>query len=52
MEGARSTIVYLPEEEKDAQETKRLVEEKSEKVGLIQADLRSSERCKSVWMRL
>lgn len=48
MEGAQSTIVYMDEEEKDAQETKRLVEEKGGKLGLIQADLRSAERCKSV----
>merc|ERR1712093_869857 len=48
MEGAQSTIVYMDEEEKDAQETKRLVEEKGGKLGLIQADLKSAERCKSV----
>ncbi|PVH80625.1 NAD(P)-binding protein [Cadophora sp. DSE1049] len=48
MEGAQSTIVYTEEEEKDAQETKKLVEEKGGKLGLIQADLRSAERCKSV----
>lgn len=48
MEGASSTIVYLPEEEKDAQETKRLVEEKGGKLDLISADLTSSQACKNV----
>ncbi|CAG8957460.1 hypothetical protein HYFRA_00011441 [Hymenoscyphus fraxineus] len=48
MEGAHSTIVYLEEEEKDAQKTKSLVEEKGGKIELIQADLRSSEECKRV----
>ncbi|KAH7356507.1 hypothetical protein BKA65DRAFT_393791 [Rhexocercosporidium sp. MPI-PUGE-AT-0058] len=48
MEGAQSTIVYTPEEEKDAQNTKKLVEEKGGKLGLIQADLREAKRCKEV----
>lgn len=48
MEGAHSTIVYLEEEEEDAQKTKNLVEEKGGKVELIQADLRSSDKCKEV----
>jgi len=48
MEGADSAIIYLPEEEKDAQETKRLVEEKKRKCFLIQADLSKSEECKRV----
>lgn len=48
MEGAHSTIVYLPEEEKDAQETKKLVGEKGGKLELIQADLRDAKRCKEV----
>lgn len=48
LEGASSTIVYLPEEEKDAQETKRLVEEKGGQVELISADLKSAAACKSV----
>lgn len=48
MEGADSTIVYTPEEEKDAQETKRLVKEKGREVHLIQADLRSHQACKNV----
>jgi NAD(P)-dependent dehydrogenase (short-subunit alcohol dehydrogenase family) len=48
MEGAESTIVYMKEEEKDAQETKRLVEEKGGKLGLLQADLREQKECKRV----
>ena len=48
MEGAESTIVYLEEEEKDAQETKKLVEEKGGKVTLIAADLRERTACKDV----
>lgn len=48
MEGAESTIVYLPEEEKDAQETKRLVQEKGGKIHLITADVRSHQACKNV----
>lgn len=48
MEGAESSIVYLPEEEKDAQDTQRLVQEKGGKVHLITADLRSHQACKNV----
>ncbi|KAI9054118.1 hypothetical protein LZ554_001289 [Drepanopeziza brunnea f. sp. 'monogermtubi'] len=48
MEGAESTIVYTPEEEKDAQDTKKLVSEKGGKIHLIQADLRGASKCKSV----
>lgn len=48
MEGAESTIVYTSEEEKDAQTTKGLVEEKGGKIHLLQADLRKAEECKSV----
>jgi NAD(P)-dependent dehydrogenase (short-subunit alcohol dehydrogenase family) len=48
MEGAESTIVYTPEEEKDAHGTQDLVREKGGKVHLIQADLRSAQTCKSV----
>jgi len=46
MEGAESTIVYTSEEEKDAQETLQLVEEKGGKVHLLQADLRKQQDCK------
>ncbi|ESZ97396.1 putative Uncharacterized oxidoreductase C4H3.08 [Sclerotinia borealis F-4128] len=48
MEGAESSIVYLPEEEKDAQETKKLVEAKGGKVHLFSADLKSSQACKNI----
>jgi len=48
MEGAESTIVYTPEEEKDAQETKRLVQEKGGKLHLLTADLRSAQACKNI----
>jgi len=48
MEGAESTIVYLPEEEQDAQETQRLVLEKGGQVHLLTADLRSAQACKNI----
>lgn len=48
MEGAESTIVYLPQEEKDAQKTRELVLEKGGKVHLLQADLKHHQECKKV----
>jgi len=48
MEGADSYIVYLPEEEKDAQETKKLVEEKGRKCYLHSTDLRDGKNCREV----
>lgn len=48
MEGAESSIIYVPEEEKDAQETKKLVEAKGGKVHLFSADLKSHQACKNV----
>ncbi len=48
MEGASSLITYLPEEEKDAQETKRRVEEAGQKCYLLAVDLRTKENCKKV----
>ncbi|KKY18148.1 putative short-chain dehydrogenase reductase family [Phaeomoniella chlamydospora] len=48
MEGAESLIAYLPQEEKDAQETKKKVEEHGGKIHLLQTDLRSQENCKKV----
>lgn len=48
MEGAETMIVYLPEEAQDAQETKRLVEEKGGKIHLLAADLRTSGACKKI----
>lgn len=48
MEGADSFIAYLPEEETDAQETKRLVAEKGRKCYLHATDLREAGNCKIV----
>ena len=48
MEGADSFINYLPEEESDAQETKRRVEELGKTCYLFPADIRSKENCKQV----
>ena len=48
MEGADSFIVYLPDEEKDAQETKRMVESHGRKCYLKSTDLTSRENCKKV----
>jgi hypothetical protein len=47
-EGADSTIAYLPEEEKDAQNTKKRVEELGAKCHLIARDLTSKDNCKEV----
>jgi NAD(P)-dependent dehydrogenase (short-subunit alcohol dehydrogenase family) len=48
MEGADSLINYLPEEEKDAQETKRLVEKYGGKCLLQPSDIRSKENCQKL----
>ncbi|KAI9739419.1 MAG: hypothetical protein M1818_005107 [Claussenomyces sp. TS43310] len=48
MEGAETTIVYVPDEEKDAKETQRLVQEKGGKIHLLTADLTSHQACKKV----
>ncbi|KAL4894688.1 hypothetical protein BDV59DRAFT_212026 [Aspergillus ambiguus] len=48
MEGANSLITYLPEEEKDAQETKRRVEETGRTCCTIAVDLRTKENCRKV----
>jgi NAD(P)-dependent dehydrogenase (short-subunit alcohol dehydrogenase family) len=48
MEGAESTIVYTPQEQKDAEKTQQLVREKGGQLHLIQADLRSHHVCKNV----
>lgn len=48
MEGADSFIVYLPEEESDAQETKKKVEAKGRKCHLMATDLKDSKNCKEV----
>ncbi|KAL9097292.1 MAG: hypothetical protein Q9165_000719 [Trypethelium subeluteriae] len=48
MEGADSYIAYLPEEEEDAQETKKLVEGYGRKCHLHSTDLKKKENCKAV----
>lgn len=48
MEGADVTITYMGQESKDAEETKRLVEEKGGKCYTISADLRNQQACKNV----
>lgn len=44
-EGANVAIVYLKEEEKDAQETKQLIEKEGRKCLLIPGDVRTSDFC-------
>ena len=46
MEGADVAIVYLAEEEEDAQDTRRQVEGKGRKCVCIQADLTRAEECR------
>ncbi|KAJ5773238.1 hypothetical protein N7457_008134 [Penicillium paradoxum] len=48
MEGASSLITYLPEEEKDAQETKRRVEEIGQACHCLAIDLRDKSNCQKV----
>ncbi|EFQ94446.1 hypothetical protein CFE70_007258 [Pyrenophora teres f. teres 0-1] len=48
MEGADSFIAYLPEEEKDANDTKKMVEEKGQKCYTLAVDLKAKENCKKV----
>lgn len=48
MEGADSLIAYLPEEEEDAQETKKRVEEYGRKCHLLPTDLRDQGNCRKV----
>jgi NAD(P)-dependent dehydrogenase (short-subunit alcohol dehydrogenase family) len=48
MEGADSLIVYLPEEEKDAQDTKARVEHYGQKCHLLAIDITERENCKKV----
>ncbi|KAL4881740.1 hypothetical protein BJY04DRAFT_188052 [Aspergillus karnatakaensis] len=47
-EGADVSIVYLPVEEEDAQETKKLVEKEGKECLLLQGDLRKRDFCKKV----
>jgi NAD(P)-dependent dehydrogenase (short-subunit alcohol dehydrogenase family) len=48
MEGASSLIVYLPEEEKDAQETKRRVQDTGCDCHCLAVDVRKKENCRKV----
>jgi NAD(P)-dependent dehydrogenase (short-subunit alcohol dehydrogenase family) len=48
MEGADSFIAYLPEEEKDAQDTKKMVEERGQKCYTLAVDLKKKENCQKV----
>lgn len=48
MEGADVFITYLPQEEEDAQETKKLVEEKGRKCYLHPTDLTDRDNCKKL----
>ena len=48
MEGADSLIVYLPDEEKDAQETKRRVEEYKRTCHLLPLDITTKKNCETV----
>lgn len=48
MEGADSFIVYLPEEQDDAEETKKRVEKYGRKCYLYPTDLVKAENCKKV----
>jgi len=47
-EGADVTIVYLEEEQQDAEDTKKMVEEEGKKCLLIPFDLQNLEGCKTV----
>jgi NAD(P)-dependent dehydrogenase (short-subunit alcohol dehydrogenase family) len=48
MEGASSLIIYLPEEEKDAEETKKKVQEHGCECHLLATDICKKENCKTV----
>lgn len=48
MEGASSLITYLPEEEKDALETKRRVDEIGQTCHCLAVDLRDKKNCQKV----
>jgi NAD(P)-dependent dehydrogenase (short-subunit alcohol dehydrogenase family) len=48
MEGAESSIIYLPGEEEEVLETKRLVQGKGSQVHLIPADLLDPDICSVV----
>ena len=48
MEGASSLIIYLPEEEIDAQETKRRVQDTGNDCHCLAVDVRKKENCRKV----
>lgn len=48
MEGADSLIAYLPEEQEDADATKKMVEEKGQKCYCLPTDVRKQENCKKI----
>ena len=48
MEGADSIIAYLPEEQSDAEETKKKVEEHGGKLYLFPTDLTKRENCQKL----
>lgn len=48
LEGADSLIAYLPDEEKDAQETKEAVEQRGQKCHLFPTDLVDRKNCEKV----
>ncbi|KAK4143276.1 uncharacterized protein C8A04DRAFT_29094 [Dichotomopilus funicola] len=48
MEGADSLIAYLPEEEEDAQKTKKWVEKYGQQCYLLATDLRDKANCRKV----
>lgn len=48
MEGADLLIAYLPQEEDDAQESKKLVEKHGQKCHLLSGDLKGKEQCQKV----
>ena len=45
-EGSDVTIVYLPEEQDDAEETKKMVEKEGQECLLIPGDLMDNETCR------
>jgi NAD(P)-dependent dehydrogenase (short-subunit alcohol dehydrogenase family) len=48
MEGADSLIAYLPEEEEDAKETQKKVEEIGRKCHLLPVDIKTKANCRKV----
>lgn len=48
LEGAEVFITYLDVEQKDAEDTKKMVEERGGKLHMMAADLKSPDKCKEV----